>query len=94
MRSYLPSIIDVAGKINDEGILLNWYLFGSFLRDPNKARDIDILIIYKNESHPRIVREALSDIGLQFPLDLIFMTEEEESQFDFIRSQRAEIIYP
>lgn len=62
---------------------LSWYVFGSALASSTSANDIDVLIIYECENHPREVRGKLAKLSLVFPLDLIFMTVSEARQLDF-----------
>lgn len=65
---------------------LSWYVFGSALASSTSANDIDVLIIYECESHPREVRLSLDKLSLMFPLDLIFMTASEARQLDFFNA--------
>lgn len=64
------------------------YLFGSSLQEDEKLKsDIDILILYRNENEPKIIREKLDPILLSFPIHIIFLTYEEEVELNF--SQRV-----
>lgn len=90
----INEIIKVANKLECKGGMLAWYVFGSYLHSPKKAKDLDILIIYENIDSAKEARISLSDISIRYPIDLIFMTREEESQFDFIKAQNAKKIYP
>ena len=65
------------------------YIFGSAL-DPNAAwSDIDILVLCQNESDGQITREALENLLAKYPIDLLIMSHDEESEFDFVRSERC-----
>ncbi len=88
----INEIIKLANKLECKGEILEWYVFGSFLHSPKKAKDLDILVIYENISSAKEARKSLGDILLRHPIDLIFMTREEEKQFDFIRTQYAKKI--
>lgn len=69
------------------------YFFGSVI-DENKVlkSDIDILILYKKKNEPKIIREKLNQILILFPIHIIFLTYEEESELNFLRSVEAILI--
>lgn len=69
------------------------YLFGSVI-DENKVlkSDIDILILYKKKNEPKIIREKLDHILLLFPMHIIFLTYEEESELNFLQKVKAKLI--
>lgn len=69
------------------------YIFGSYLNSENWA-DLDILIIYKNYDDVAIIKEILFYSLLDIPLDLNFMTKEEEKYFNFINKTNAKQIFP
>ena len=94
MSDVINSLIKVARNLDEEGHVLSWYIFGSYLRIEKHAKDLDILILYEHVQSPSIVRENLNNISLYHPLDLIFMTNDEEQGFDFINQQQAKKLYP
>lgn len=69
------------------------YLFGSYLYSENWA-DLDVLIIYKNYEDIPMIKEVFSRNLSNTPLDLNFMTEEEESFYNFINQTNAQKIFP
>lgn len=69
------------------------YLFGSYLYNENWA-DLDVLIIYKNYEDIPLIKEVFSRNLSNTPLDLNFMTEEEESFYNFINQSNAQKIFP
>lgn len=69
------------------------YLFGSYLYSENWA-DIDVLIIYKNYQDISMVKEVFSKTLFNTPLDLNFMTKEEEKIYNFINRTNAQKIFP
>lgn len=71
-----------------------WYLFGSLLRAPQQAIDIDILVLYRSDDAPEIVRSELGEIIRRFPIHLLFLSEHEEAELGFIDSQRCVPIHP
>ncbi|NER02827.1 MAG: nucleotidyltransferase domain-containing protein [Okeania sp. SIO3C4] len=78
-------------KLQSTSPRINIYLFGSILKETLIA-DIDILVVYNSVSDLVAPREALNRISLSLPLDVVYMTTEEEKQFDFIESQDAILI--
>lgn len=90
IREILPSllyaeILRVSKLVQDT----KWYLFGSLLRSPRKAIDIDILILYRSDDTTKIIRGELREVTLRFPIHLIFLSECEESELDFINSEQC-----
>ncbi len=69
------------------------YLFGSYLYSENWA-DLDVLIIYKDYEDISMIKEIFSRNLSNTPLDLNFMTEEEESFYNFINQTNAQKIFP
>lgn len=65
------------------------YLFGSFTRANACWSDIDVLIVTDLDGEGQILRDALSEICLLYPIDLQVMTSAEEAEFDFIRSEKC-----
>jgi len=65
------------------------YLFGSLLTKVKPSCDIDLLIIYKENHQPKTIRKILHEVMYELPLDLIFLTNEEEKELDFIRIVKA-----
>jgi predicted nucleotidyltransferase len=69
------------------------YIFGSYLYTECWA-DIDILIVYKNYGDVTKLKEVFSRNLPHTPLDLNFMTQEEEKYFNFINQTNAQQIFP
>ena len=69
------------------------YLFGSYLYTDNWA-DLDVLIIYKSYQDIPMVKDVFSKIFFNTPLDLNFMTKEEEKFYNFINRTNAQKIFP
>ena len=63
------------------------FAFGTAIFKEN-TNDIDILIIYDDQSHPPKLRALLENFGYQF-IHLIFLTSQEEIETDFIRTQNC-----
>ena len=84
-------------KANDLNCIisgLKWYIFGSLLNNKIYFNDIDILVIYENENDPVFIKSYLQDLNLSLPLHFVFMTIEEENEFQFIKMQKAIQIFP
>lgn len=65
------------------------YIFGSILRKISNISDVDIAVIMKTSIDPRSVQTSLEAVGRYFPLDIIYMTDVEEEEFEFIAGQQA-----
>lgn len=94
-REILPSllrseILRVSRLVQD----VEWYIFGSLLRAPQHAVDIDILIVYRSDDTAEIIRSELREVALRFPIHLLFLSKCEEAELQFIDSQRCVPIYP
>ena len=94
MKEILYSLKHTAKDMASCGYNLQWYLFGSILTQPGVPKDIDILVIYDSEYSPNAVRKSLAELSLLAPLHLLFMTNDEEREFNFIESQNAKNFYP
>ncbi len=70
----------------------NIYLFGSYLYSYIWA-DLDILILYKSYEDVLKIKQVFSRHLPHIPLDLNFMTQEEEKYFNFISKVNAKEIY-
>jgi hypothetical protein len=70
-----------------------WYIFGSILRrcDPN---DIDVLIIYERLNEPKLIRASLGTLIFPIPLHLLFMTEEEVEETQFLTRWPNLLLFP
>ena len=75
---------DLVGKLSR----FECYLFGSILTS-NYPNDIDILILYDNPNDILLFKKCIKPDSLNFPLDILYLTFEEEKQFNFIQEQNA-----
>lgn len=73
--------------------MVECYLFGSILKTPRLANDIDILIIYQNINYVKDIKKSFSSFSSMYPLHLIFLTYAEEKEFNFIKQQNAKIMF-
>lgn len=71
---------------------LHAYLFGSARRAESTWSDIDILIVCKLDEDGQLARNKLHSLCLQYPIHLLIMTFEEQTEFDFIRSEDCQLI--
>lgn len=69
------------------------YVFGSILQKTSAISDVDIAVIIKPNIDPRSVKTSLEAVGRYFPLDIIYMTDVEEEEFEFIAGQQAVNIF-
>ena len=77
IRLLATSAIDFTNK-------LRWFLFGSALNLDQFPNDLDVLVIYKDQDDPHVVRHILDrDFPLFYPpLHLVFLTEDEEQHYN------------
>jgi predicted nucleotidyltransferase len=69
------------------------YLFGSLLLSDKSTNDVDILILYENQSHVRTVKEHFKFLSTIYPLHICYFTFAEEKQFNFVEEQKAVKIF-
>lgn len=82
----LNEIIAAAKIISHVVPHTRWYGFGSFFKSCTFS-DIDILIVCRSTLEAMSIREHTGSICNDWPLHLLVMTEEEESETGFIDSQ-------
>ena len=71
-----------------------WYLFGSALRDPACAADVDLLVICQTHSAADALRQTAEGFAFFKPIDLSILTEDEEAEACFVKNQRCVQIFP
>lgn len=71
-----------------------WYLFGSALRSPDCAADIDLLILCGSDDVADRIRSTVDPHHLALPIDLTLLTFEEETELGFIQRQQAARVFP
>jgi hypothetical protein len=54
-----------------------WYLFGSALRDPVRAADVDLLVVCQSLSDADTIRRSAGKIASCKPVDFSILTEEK-----------------
>ena len=79
-------ILDSISKFNNPE---NIYIFGSFIHNKKKFNDIDILILYESELELLSIKGEIENISICYPLDVYYMTFEEEKELDFINIVNA-----
>jgi predicted nucleotidyltransferase len=92
---------EIASKLQHEARTLSrqapgaeWYLFGSIIRHEPLPSDVDLLIVYKNDSDARVLRRGLEHLSRFFPLHLLLLRKDEESELNFVNEQKASCIFP
>ncbi len=66
-----------------------WHLFGSILKDKRPINDIDLLVVCANAGDCGAVRLELGATCSEYPIHLLLMTFDEESEVKFIEGQDA-----
>jgi len=68
--------------------LVKVYVFGSASRPGAVPSDIDILVIYDNPEQAKMIRAMLDGFSY-LPIHLLFLTDEEEIETNFIMAQKC-----
>lgn len=71
-----------------------WYLFGSALRDPVRASDVDLLVVCQDHSAADAIRRITDELAFCKPIDLSILTEGEEAETSFIANQHCVQVFP
>jgi predicted nucleotidyltransferase len=71
-----------------------WYLFGSATRHAKLPADLDLLVVYQNDSDVLQLRKTLEAYSQSLPLHILFLRKDEEAELRFISEQRAMRIFP
>lgn len=86
-------ILDVLCECATEFPDVEVWAFGSMLRS-ERPRDLDILIIYNRQQDVAAIRTmGLWELSLP-PVEIIAMTRDEESHYDFIGIANAKRLMP
>lgn len=93
MKNIVKCIKDIATEIGKFDCSLEWYLFGSYLSNPQSSKDIDLLVVYESIDTAKIVRNKICDPSLKAPLHLLLMHKDEEEELEFIKLQNAKDIF-
>lgn len=85
-------LVSIAASIELRGS--RWYLFGSTSRGDEDS-DIDLLILHADGHHQEAAdaREAIDKLCPPQPLDVQLMSVSEERALDFVRTERAVLIW-
>ena len=93
-RSLIRALASCAVEINCTIAGTEWYIFGSALRDPHSAADIDLLILCPTHKVADQIRQLVERQRFARPVDLSLLTFEEETEVGFIRYQGCRRIFP
>lgn len=90
----IECIRDVAASFGLNREEATWYLFGSVLRTPASAQDVDLLVVTDSTDRALTMRARLYESSMPEPLHLITMSRAEEEPLRFITRERAIEVYP
>jgi predicted nucleotidyltransferase len=86
----LDSLRSVFGSLSELLVMrIQIYAFGSILRKTNNISDVDIVIVYESEADLGNIKRVLESFGRMIPLDVLYMSFEEEIELNFLAQQRA-----
>ena len=86
------SLTYIVNKIDAASVrfsTVQWYAFGSATHDSEVWSDFDFLVVYQHKEDVDEIRKRLSNLATHFPIDILFMTKNEENETKFIKSQRC-----
>jgi predicted nucleotidyltransferase len=66
-----------------------WFLFGSITIPERIVSDLDLLVVCKTTADCIKIRGELASLSTQFPIHLLLMTTDEESEVGFIEGEKA-----
>jgi predicted nucleotidyltransferase len=87
-------LIEEARGLSTEVPESRWYVFGSVLRNPEEAEDIDVLILCSTGDDASFIRRRLRDFCLSHPVHLLLATWEEERELQFVETQGCVQLFP
>ncbi|WP_028300050.1 nucleotidyltransferase domain-containing protein [Oceanospirillum beijerinckii] len=82
-------IFTAKATLDRKGVNADFYIFGSILTKGALYSDVDILVIYHKDDDVQIIRYILNDLFYKIPVDLCFMTRQEERELKFIMRTNA-----
>lgn len=68
------------------------FIFGSLVKNEKYINDIDLLIICNDLKQSKIIRKILENFSF-LPVDLLFLSYEEEIELNFIKAQNCKLLY-
>ena len=94
MNQEVLRVVDLATNIELASPGAKWFIFGSFLRNPVLASDLDLLVQYSGPNQAALVRSTISGLNACPPVHLILLEAEEIEEFNFVEAQGAIQIFP
>ena len=87
--AFPQAIKSLKAECESKGWEADWFLFGSFLGSNLASSDIDLLVVTTDFRCKEVIRSALEETLLVFPVDLIIMSKSEEEELNFIAATNA-----
>jgi hypothetical protein len=85
---------DLAAAIRELAVRTNanvgeakWYWFGSTRNNLSDAADIDLVVVCENHTIADEIRRLVDSDQLTRPIHLSILTQEEEAEVHFVKSQ-------
>jgi len=91
---FMKQLFDIAEAIDSVAGNTQWYVFGSFLTDPQRAADIDLLVVCTDHTDADSVRRGMDAHLLPLQIDLSIFTIEEEAEINFIAKNGCIPFFP
>lgn len=93
MKENINAIRLLALEANKYSSGLEWYIFGSNLKDDVLTSDIDVLVLYNAVEQIDFVRNFMDCLGKKVTLHLTFLSKSEVSELNFIEKVVAQRIF-
>ena len=94
LKAITLALIQKAMALENHAPGAEWFLFGSITRGVRLPNDLDLLIIYKNDSDAGALRQGLESFAQSLPLHLLLLRRDEEKELEFVKGQKAMRIFP
>jgi predicted nucleotidyltransferase len=94
LESTIKNLIEDAMGYHDRNVRAQWYLFGSYLCESDRASDIDILVLSDDIILFQNIRTIIKSIDHVPPFHFTMMTPSEEEETKFLERQRCVQIFP
>ena len=90
----IESIVSEARRISVQIPGTTWYLFGSMLRNRERAQDIDLLVIHAYADDGPRLRCELAALIAGLPVHLLIVSEDEELTLNVLGRYELRQLFP
>ena len=91
--SILAHLLSVLREASERLPGVKWYGFGSFFNTAGMFGDIDLLVVFVDESEKFRIRSVVDEVTLELPIHLLIMSIAEVNETEFIARQKCRSIF-